>query len=115
MASDEFKTEYYQEKQNMKKKLKAFKVLLLFSKLFLWIVVVFAFIYRGSRIGSRTLLISCAIIVVFSMIAYERFESGRDNLGRIINQLQHKTKTLGRKIERITIKFHLQNVSLSFN
>ena len=35
------------------------------------------------------------------MMAYERSESDRDNFGKFIYQVQPKTKTLVRKLERI--------------
>ena len=49
------------------------------------------------------------------MMAYERFESARDNFDKFINQFQPETKTLVRKLERILIKLYRQNVSLLFN
>ena len=49
------------------------------------------------------------------MMAYEVSESAQDNFGKFIYQLQPKTKTLVRKLERILIKSYKQNVSLLFN
>ena len=49
------------------------------------------------------------------MMAYERSDSAQDNFGKFIHQFQPETKTLIRKLERILIKLHRQNVSLSFN
>ena len=39
----------------------------------------------------------------------------RDNFGKLLHQLEPKTKILVRKLERILIKWNRQNVSLSFN
>ena len=100
----------------------------------------FVFICRPSRICSRRLFISCAIIVVFSirifrnlencqklfentlyickqplMIAYVMSECARDNFGKFIHQFQPETKTLTRKFERILIQLYRQNESLLFN
>ena len=44
------------------------------------------------------------------MMAYEGFESTRYNFGKFIYQLQPKTKTLVRKLERILIELYRQNV-----
>ena len=49
------------------------------------------------------------------MMAYETFESARDNFGKFIHKFQPETKTLIRKLERILIKLNWQNVSLLFN
>ena len=49
------------------------------------------------------------------MMAYERSESTHDNLDKLINQFPPKTKTLVRKLERIWIKGHRQNMFLLFN
>ena len=49
------------------------------------------------------------------MIAYERSESAWDKFGKFIYQLQPRTKTLVRKLERILIKSYRQNVSLLLN
>ena len=49
------------------------------------------------------------------MMAYDRFESARDNFGKFIHQFQPETKTLIRKLERILIRLYRQNVSLLFN
>ena len=49
------------------------------------------------------------------MMAYERFESARDNFDEFIYQLRLKTKTLVRKLERTLIKLYRQNVSLLLN
>ena len=49
------------------------------------------------------------------MMAFERFESARDNLGKYIYQFQSETKTLIRKLERILNKLYRQNLSLLFN
>ena len=59
------KIEYYQI-WNIYKKLRHFKTLSLFSKLTLLILGFLVFICRASRICSRTILIWCAIIFVFS-------------------------------------------------
>ena len=48
------------------------------------------------------------------MIAYERYESSRDNFGKFLNQFQPKTIILIRKLERILIKLCRQNVPLFF-
>ena len=48
-------------------------------------------------------------------MAYKRSESAQDNSGKFIHQFQPKNKTLIRKLERILIKLHRQNVSLLFN
>ena len=48
-------------------------------------------------------------------MAYERSESALDNFGTFIHQFQPETKTLIRKLERILIKLHRQNVSLLLN
>ena len=39
-------------------------------------------------------------------------ENTRDNFGKFIHQFQPETKTLIRKLQRILIKLHRQNVSL---
>ena len=44
------------------------------------------------------------------MLAYERSESARDNLGKFIHKLQPETKTLIRQLERILVKSYRQNV-----
>ena len=49
------------------------------------------------------------------MMAYERSESALDKFGKFIYQLQPKTKTLVRKLEKIQIKLYRQNVFLLFN
>ena len=49
------------------------------------------------------------------MMAYEESESAWDNFGKFIHQLQLKTKTLIRKLERILNKLYRQNLSLLFN
>ena len=49
------------------------------------------------------------------MMAYERFESARDNFRKFIQQFQPETNTLIRKLERIEIKLYRQNVSLLFS
>ena len=49
------------------------------------------------------------------LMAYERSKSVQDNCGKFIHQFQSETKTLIRKLERILIKSHGQNVSLLFN
>ena len=49
------------------------------------------------------------------MMAYERPKSAWNNFSKFIKQLQAKTKTLVRKLERILIKLNRQNVPLSFN
>ena len=43
------------------------------------------------------------------------FESARNKFGKFIYQLQPKTETLVRKLERILIKLHRQNMPLLFN
>ena len=48
-------------------------------------------------------------------MAYERSESIWDNFGKFIYQLQPKTKTLVRKLERILIELYRQNASLLIN
>ena len=48
------------------------------------------------------------------MMAYERYESARQNFGKFIHRFQPETKTL-RKLEGILIKLYRQNVSLLFN
>ena len=113
---------------------------MLFSNLILLILGIFIFIGRASMIYSRCLLISCAIMVVFStrifpnldlgierLLRYKareqeslrciarRLEGARDNFGKFIYQLPPKTKTLVRKLERILLKLYRQNVSLLFN
>ena len=40
------------------------------------------------------------------MVAYERSESARDNLGKFIHQFQPDTKTLIRKLETILINLY---------
>ena len=42
------------------------------------------------------------------MMAYERFKCTWDNFGKLIYQLQPKTKTLVKKFERIQIKLYRQ-------
>ena len=49
------------------------------------------------------------------LMAYERFESARDNFGKFIHQFQSETKTLIRKLKWILIRLYRQNVSLLFN
>ena len=49
------------------------------------------------------------------MMTNERSKSARDNFSEFTYQLQSRTKTLVRKLERIQIKLYRQNVSLSFN
>ena len=50
------------------------------------------------------------------MMAYEKFESARDNFCKFINQLLPKNRnTLISKLERILTKLYRQNVSLLFN
>ena len=49
------------------------------------------------------------------MVADERYKSAWDNFGKFIYQLRTKTKTLGKKLERIQIKLYRPNVSLLFN
>ena len=39
-------------------------------------------------------------------MVYERFESARDNFGKVIHQFEPETKTLIRKLERILIKLY---------
>ena len=41
------------------------------------------------------------------MMNYEGSESARENLGKFLNQLQPKTKTLIRKLERILIRLNV--------
>ena len=48
-------------------------------------------------------------------MAYEAFESARDNFGKFIHQFQPETKTLIRNLERILDKLYRQNLSLLFN
>ena len=40
------------------------------------------------------------------MMAYERSKSAPDNLGKFMDQLQTKTKTLVKKLERIQIELY---------
>ena len=49
------------------------------------------------------------------MMAFEGFESARDNFGKFIHQLQPETKTFIKKLKRILNKLYTQNVSLLFN
>ena len=49
------------------------------------------------------------------MIAYEGSESAWDYFHKFINLLQHKTKALVRKLEKILKKLYRQHVSLLFN
>ena len=44
------------------------------------------------------------------MMAYEGSESDQKNFGKLILEVQHETKTLNMKLERILIKLHRQNV-----
>ena len=48
-------------------------------------------------------------------MAHARSESARHNFGKLIHQFQLETKTFIRKLERILIKSHRQNVSLLSN
>ena len=48
-------------------------------------------------------------------MAYEGFKGAWDIFGKFIYQLQPKTKTLVRKLERILIKLYRPNVSLLFS
>ena len=49
------------------------------------------------------------------MMVNERSESTQDNIGKLIYQLQPKTKTPVRKLIRILMKLYRQNISLLFN
>ena len=49
------------------------------------------------------------------MMAYEGFQSARNNFGKFIYQFHPETKTLIRKLERILNKLFWQNLSLLFN
>ena len=46
------------------------------------------------------------------MMAYEMSESVRNNFRKLVLQFQLETKTFIRKLERILIKLHTQNLSL---
>ena len=48
-------------------------------------------------------------------MAYEWSKDAQDNFCKFIYQLQPKTKTLVKKLERILLKLYRQNVSLLFN
>ena len=49
------------------------------------------------------------------MMAYEGFESARDNFGKFIYLFQPEIKTLIRKLERILNQLYRQNLTLLFN
>ena len=49
------------------------------------------------------------------MMAYEGLKSAEDNFGKFIYQFQPETKTLIRKLEKISNKLYRQNLSLLFN
>ncbi len=71
--------EYYQvirEKQNGKKLLKAFQNIFAIFKINSVDFRFFVFICRASRICSRSLLILCAIIVVFSTRIFRNLHLG---------------------------------------
>ena len=77
MTSNEFKTERYQPKKNiikknkiLKKGLKPFQNSVAIFRLIL-LILAFFFKCRTARICSRSLLISCAIIVVFLTVFFE--------------------------------------------
>ena len=47
-------------------------------------------------------------------MAYEVFECAQDDFGKFIYQLQSKTKTFGRELERMLIELYRHNASLVF-
>ena len=58
----------------------------------------------------QSLLLQTTLVMV-----YEGSKSVLDNFSKFIYQLQPKTKTLAKKLERILIKLYRQNVSSLFN
>ena len=70
-------TEYYQEKMEFKKNLKVFQNIVAFLKISSTDFTFFVFICRATRICSRSLFISCAIIVVLTTRIFLKFGFGK--------------------------------------
>ena len=97
--------EYYQEIWNIrKKKFKThFKTLPLFSKWILLILSLGVFICRASGICSRRLLISCAIIVVFSTRVFRKMNLEIECVFRCKAMELESLRCIVSRLERVVV------------
>ena len=89
--------EYYQNKQAYWH----FNILSLFSKLILSILSFFVFICRASRICSHSLLILCAVIVVFSTRIYRNLDLGIEWILRCKAMELESLRCIVSRLERV--------------
>ena len=84
--------------------LKAFQnIVVFFSKLILLILGFFVFICRASRICSRSLFISCAIIVVFSTRIFQSLDLGKECVSRCKAMELESLRCIVSRLERVVV------------